>query len=319
VLRQVVDILLELASQRFDKIGMLSQQEGHSATKQAWYVTPMISSPDDTSVTKAIASTTYMSAFDYWVAYANANLENIRNSNFGSDTKIFQYGHAWFMRSLIPALYDSSLDSTGFPLCPGDFHSQNIMIINANTSPRVSAVIDWELSGTHATSSFAQYPMFIVDHPRWEDDNPLRPRNIRDQTTFNVLMREAEMEKDPTGDLPLSRAFATCQGVYMFEQAIQYPGMFPAIYPQLFAHIYGEDRDFATDYYWSLMEHGILRREALQFGKETEVRNEVFKLLGDKLVSRDMSKEDFSTLVRKYFDRFPEGGLVREWLAHVYI
>jgi Phosphotransferase enzyme family len=227
VLRQVVDILLELASQRFDKIGMLRQREGDSsATKQAWYVAPMVHSLDNTSVTKALTSVTYTSAIDYWVAYANANLESIRNTNFGSVIKIHQYGHAWFLRSLIPALYDSSLDATGFPLCPGDFHSQNIMIIDADTLPRIAGVIDWELSGTHATSSFAQYPLFIVDHPHWDDDNPLRLRNVRDQATFDVIMREAEMKKDPNGGLPLSQAFANCQGVYMFEQAIQFPIMY---------------------------------------------------------------------------------------------
>ena len=45
---------------------------------------------------------------------------------------------------LIPALYDPSLDIAGFSfrLCPGDFHSQNIMIVD--TSPRISVVIDWD-------------------------------------------------------------------------------------------------------------------------------------------------------------------------------
>jgi aminoglycoside phosphotransferase (APT) family kinase protein len=40
VLRQVVDILLELASQRFDKIGMLFQQENHTDSKNAWCIIP---------------------------------------------------------------------------------------------------------------------------------------------------------------------------------------------------------------------------------------------------------------------------------------
>jgi Phosphotransferase enzyme family len=216
VLRQVVDILLELASQRFDKIGTLLQREGDrdSTAKEAWYVAPMVRSPDDTSVAKAIPSITFTGTIDCWVAYADANLESIRNSNFGSETKIYQYGHAWFMRSLVPALYNPSLDVTGFPLCPGDFHSQNIMIVAADTSPRiqVAGVIDWEFSGTHGTSSFAQHPLFIVDHPQWEDDNPLRPRSVRDQVTFNVFMREAEMKKDPIGDFP-----SLCELVYLFE------------------------------------------------------------------------------------------------------
>jgi aminoglycoside phosphotransferase (APT) family kinase protein len=315
VLRMVVDILLELASHRFDKIGTIFQRESDDATKQEWYVAPTVGSPRDTSASNSVSSRTFTSAVDYWLTYANANLESIRDTNFGKNTKIYQYGHAWFMRSIIPALYDPSLDATGFPICPEDFHSQNIMIVNGDKSPRISAVIDWEFSGPGATSSFAQYPLFIVDHPMWEDDNPLRERNVRDQATFNVLMREAEMKEDPMGDLPLSRTFANCQGVYLFEQAIQFPYMFPAIYPQLWAYVYGEECDFSANYYGALMENGILRKEAGQFEKETEVWKEAFKTLGDELVSRSMSREEFRTVVRKHGERFLEGGLVREWLA----
>ena len=83
----------------------------------------------------------------------------------------------------------------------------------------------------------------------------MRPRNIRDQATFNSLMREAGRNKDPTGNLPLTRAFASCQGVYLFEQCIKSPIMFSGLYSQLFAYIYGEDEAFSTEYYWSLMKH----------------------------------------------------------------
>ena len=315
VLRMVVDILLELACHRFEKIGTIFQREADDATKQEWYVASMVSSPHDTSVAKATSSRTFTSAVDYWLANANANLQSICDTNFGNENKIYEYAHAWFMRSIIPALYDSSLDAAGFPICPGDFHSQNIMIVDSDTSPRITAVIDWEFSGPQPTSSFAQYPLFIVDHPLWEDDNPLRQRNVRDQATFNAFMREAEMKKDPMGGLPISRAFANCQGVYLFEQALQYPSMFSVLYPQLFAYVYGEDRYFSADYYGALMENGILRKEAQQFEKETEVWKEASKTLGDELVSRRMSREDFGTIVRKNAERFLEGGLVLEWLA----
>ena len=54
--------------------------------------------------------------------------------------------------------------------------------------------------------------------------------------------------------------------------------MFSGLYPQLFAHIYGEDKDFSGTYYLALqVENGILRKEAEQFGAETEVWNEVLK------------------------------------------
>jgi hypothetical protein len=118
------------------------------------------------------------------------------------------------------------------------------------------------------------------------------------------------MKKDPMGDLPLSRAFANCQGVYLLEQAFQDPVIFSAIYPQLFAYVYGEEDDFSADYYWALIENGILRKEARQFEKETEVWKEALKTLGDEHVSRHMSREEFGTVVRKYDERFPEGGLM---------
>ena len=318
VLRQVVDILLELASQRFDKIGMLFQQDSPTDPKSAWYIMPYIGSttpgPGDTTVQASLYKT-FTSVIDYWLAYANIKLKTIHDTRFGHFNKIYEYGMTWCLRSLIPALYDPSLDTAGFPLCPGDFHSQNIMIVDADTSPRISAVIDWEFSCTHGTSSFSQYPLFIVDHPQWEDDHPLRQRNIRDQATFISLMREAERKKDPTGDLPLSRAFASCQGVYLFEQSIQFPIMASELYPQLFAHIYGEDKAFSTEYYWALIEQGILKKEAQQFKEETEVWNEVLNTLGSELVSSNMSRTEFRIVVQNHLDRFPKGGLVKDWLS----
>jgi hypothetical protein len=152
VLRTIVNILLELASHRFDKIGMIFQRQSDNATKEEWYVAPTA------STSNSVSSRTFTSAVDYWLTYANANLESIRDTNFGKDTKTYQRGHAWFMRSIIPALYDPSLDATGFPICPRDLHSQNIMIVGSDTSPRITAVIDWEFSGPYPTSSFAQYP-----------------------------------------------------------------------------------------------------------------------------------------------------------------
>ena len=130
----------------------------------------------------------YLSIVDYWLAYANTELESIYDTDFGDTSKIQSYGH---MCSLIPV-----------ESC-------------ACTSPRISAVIDWEFC-TFRTSSFSKYPLFIVYHPIWKVDHPIRAQNIRDQATFNSLMLEAERKKDPIGNLPLSHAFARCQGVYFF-------------------------------------------------------------------------------------------------------
>jgi hypothetical protein len=173
VLRMVVDILLELASYGFDKIGTIFQRESDNATKQNWYVVPMVSSPNDTSVSNAISNRTFTSAVDYWLAHANAS---IRDTNFGQNTKICEYS------SCAP----SSLICTTPPSTPlvSPFVLeifQNIMMVDGETSPRIAAIIDWEFSSPGATSTFAQYPLFIADHPLWEDDNPLRKRNVRDQ------------------------------------------------------------------------------------------------------------------------------------------
>ena len=325
VLRQIVDILLELASQRFDKIGMLFQQESHtdSDSKNAWYIMPYIGPTTTASVHSSLLSKTFTSVSDYWLARTNTKLNTTYNTWFGHENKIYEYGITWFLRSIIPALYDPSLDISGFPICPGDFHSQNIMIVDADTSsPRISGVIDWEFSCTRGTSSFSQYPFFIIDHPIWDDDHPLRARNVRDQATFISLMREAERKKDPsTSDLPLSHAFAKCHGVYLFEQCIESEIMFSELYPQLFAYIYGEeedskDADFSTEYYMAL-ENGILKKEGQQFRAETEVWKEVLNVLGSELVSRFMSRIEFRNVVENHVDRFPKGGLVRDWLEEV--
>lgn len=124
----------------------------------------------------------------------------------------------------VNAMYDTSLDASGFPLSPPDFHSQNILITDEDTdSPRITGVIDWEGSGSVPTSSLAQFPLFIVDHPVWEKDDPLCARNGQDQATFVSLMREAEAQKDPNTDYAVSRAYAASKGTYLLEQLLTDP------------------------------------------------------------------------------------------------
>ena len=84
VLRQVVDILLELASQRFDKIGMLFQQENPTDPKKSWYITPYIGpeTPDYTNHRLSRASTRILSskhAFQYRYLKRNMCMECLRN------------------------------------------------------------------------------------------------------------------------------------------------------------------------------------------------------------------------------------------------
>ena len=315
VLRQVVDIYLELSSHRFNKIGALFKGDG--VGKDAWYLRPVsfVTDPDEHYPGRAISGALYSSGTDYWIAYANANLKNISEQNFGSGTKQFMYAHAWFLRSLIPSLYDNSLDVTGFPIVPGDFHSQNIMITDTDSGPRIASVIDWEFSSTAATSSFAQYPLFIVNHPRWDEDHPLRPRNVRDQAVFNEIMHRAERKRHPEGDLPLSRSFANSYGIYLFQQSIQSPIFFTGLYPLLFTHVFGEEEGFSADYYWGLMEHGVLKKHTMRFEEETEVWSEVSTLLGGEVAEASFTRSAFKDFVLKNEARFAEGGRVQKWLA----
>jgi hypothetical protein len=203
ILRQVIDILLELWSHRFDKDGALFKRADGGEGKDAWCVEPssVIEAPGDTKFESNIS---HSNAVDYWLARTNAQLHDICDANFGSVGKRFVHSFMWFMRSLIPSLFDPSIDSHGFPLCPGDFHSQNIMITDVDTHPHIAGVIDWEVSGPTFATSFAQYPLFIVDHPAWDKSHPLRERNVRDQATFDKLIREAERIRNPVPGLQLS-------------------------------------------------------------------------------------------------------------------
>jgi hypothetical protein len=85
------------------------------------------------------------------------------------------------LRSLIPALYEPSLDIASFPLCPVDFHSQYIMIFDA---PAFLLLSIRSFIAPMEHPLFRKYPLFIVDHPLGEDDHPIRQLNVRDQDIF---------------------------------------------------------------------------------------------------------------------------------------
>ncbi|KAF8964239.1 hypothetical protein BDZ97DRAFT_1660637 [Flammula alnicola] len=320
ILRQVIDILLELWSHRFDKKGALFKRAGGGEGKDAWCIesTSVYEDPNNTGSRHRLLTTSYSHAADYcWASssYANANLHDICDADFGSRTKPYSHSQAWFMRSLIPSLFDPSVDSHGCPLCPGDFHSQNIMITDVDTHPRITAIIDWEFSGPDFATSFAQYPLFIVDHPFWDEDHPLRKRNIQDQATFDELILEAERIRNPVGGLLLSRLISNSYGIYLFQQAMEFPSMYSSVYPLLFTHVFGEDENFSTDYYWALMENGILKKDKERFDEESKAWLEARKVLGDDEVSKNLKIGEFKDLVSKHLDRFDDEGSVREWLA----
>ena len=294
VFQQVVEILLDLAEQRFDKMGALFRQGSGWELRSQSEITE-----------NEMDTVTFTNGVSYWVAVANAYMDRICNENFGAPAKEYQYAQGWFMRSLIPGLYDPVDDRDGFPLCPGDFHSQNILVDGFH----ITAILDWERSGTCPFGSFAIYPFFIVDHPMWDTDNPLRARNVRDQATFNSLMRTAESRRNTSGTLPLSEMYETCQGRYLFEQAIQFPGMYSVIYPLLFAHIFGEeeeDEPFSVQFYLALLDIGVLRKKSCQFAQETKLLQSVRRVLGEDCVYRGIDRKGFKDIVSKHINRLGE-------------
>ncbi|CAA7266322.1 unnamed protein product [Cyclocybe aegerita] len=323
MLRQVVEIILQLSSLRFESIGAIFKRKG-GTDHSSWMTLPLtkINSDEIWTIWPEGADKTFTSAFDYWITYATRNIKRIDRNNFGS-MKDYDYVYAWLHRSLVPSLYNTSLNTKGFPINHSDFHSQNILIIDANTpSPRITAILDWEGSFTGPTSSFTQYPLFIVDHPFWEGDHPMRPRNKQDQTMFNRLMHEAEGKLDPDGGLPLSQAFEASHGVYLFEQLVSFPyWMGGQLFHPLFEHFFGEketNREAFSWAYYSTMINGPLKDKADQFKNETIVRQEAVEILGEDSVVFKLTRSQFKSLALQNLDKFPPGGEVRKWLDSKY-
>jgi hypothetical protein len=69
-------------------------------------------------------------------------------------------------------------------------------------------------------------------------------------------MREAELTRNPAGGQPLSRAFANCLGVYLFEQSFCSSVGSASMLSQLFKHVFGDDAEtrFSSDYLLALMD-----------------------------------------------------------------
>lgn len=167
------------------------------------------------------------------------------------------------------------------------------------------------------TNSFAQFPLFIVDHPFWEADHPLRPRNVRDQAVFNRLFEQAERQRNPDGGLPLTSAFTNCLGVYLLEQCFKDSFICSVLTKTLLEYIFGEsggEEDFSTEYYWALMEKGILRKETIQLDKDADAWKEAAVVLGDEINGHQLTRRQFKDLIFDHESRFEEGGKVRDWL-----
>jgi hypothetical protein len=199
----------------------------------------------------------------------------------------------------------------------GDFHSQNIFVVDVDTHPRITAIIDWDDTSTRSTSSFAQYPFFIVDHPAWPDDHPLRPRNLRDQASFNRLFAKAEREKFPNSAPSLSRAFANSEGLYLFEQCLLDELMYSSLFWELVNHVFGPDGKNNGWYPYMLgLEKGILKDVVERLKEEVDVAEEAKEVFGDKFNDLGrLSRTEFIKLAREFKDLLPSEGKVVAWLV----
>jgi hypothetical protein len=263
ILRQSVQILLSMYSQRFDTMGILACG-GESGL---WSIVPQAN--QDNKV--------YQSGTDYWIDYANRRLKDIKESR--GLAGIYGYAHVWWMRSLIPAIYDNSLDINGFPILHGDFHSQNIFIIDAESeNPRISSIIDWDDTKTLCTSSFVQPPCFIIDHPLADPDDPktqtMSRRNARDREVFKRFLQEEELKLFPNSPIKLSRAHENWEQVYLFEQCIGGGIMYSALWDQLVDCIVG-DEDAHINYIGELIESGIIKHVREEMEKKESNGTEI--------------------------------------------
>lgn len=64
----------------------------------------------------------------------------------------------------------------------------------------------------------------------------MKARNRMNQAAFVRLMREAEKETGAEGNLPVSRVYESCYGVYFFQLCFTDPLMFSGLYGSLCAH-----------------------------------------------------------------------------------
>jgi hypothetical protein len=144
--------------------------------------------------------------------------------------------------------------------------------------PRITAIIDWESSATSSTITFAQYPLFIVDHPAWDDEGPLRERKLLSMISY--LKQGTTWIQQAASRF---HAFANRYGVYLFQQCMQDPLACTVLYDGFFAHAYGKEMEFSADYYGALLD----KKGREQLEAETEVRREAVETLGEELIRRN--------------------------------
>jgi hypothetical protein len=307
VLRQVVDIILELSSQRFDMIGVLLKRDGIG--KNAWYIEPMAGeSMDDLIAHRAVSTTTHTNGIEYWTDFMNCNLQDISHNNFGITGKEFPYSRAWFMRSLVPSLYDMLLDAIDFPLLHGDFHSQNIMVTDVESNPRITAG-NFPLRSLHPLSRSIPSSLSIIRCGMITTPCIQGTFETRLHLTKSCTKRSSKETQMVVNHFHMHLRIAS---PFIYSSKHSNPILHAKLFDQLFELIYGDDEDdFSVYYYRALMRKGILKKETQRFEDEAAVWREASDTLAELNISRDLSKSAFKALMLKYHNRFAVGGKVR--------
>ena len=106
----------------------------------------------------------YSSGICYWLAHISVSLQCIADDNFCANNKSDQYAPGWFLRSLILAFLDPSLDVKVFICLRVTFTRRISQLLNLN-------LVDCQRLLLWSTS------LFIVDHSAWQDSRPLLIRN----------------------------------------------------------------------------------------------------------------------------------------------
>jgi hypothetical protein len=332
VLKQVVNILLEMARHRFPRLGVLMPDgDGWTVEHQA-----DVAEKGTPLHMKGALDGTYDDAHTYWQACSEALVRDASEASFGDKDKCGLISRLWCIRHfVIGPTINRNLDNLGFPLKHGDFNSQNVFIAKRN-DPRITAIIDWEFSSTTATSIFAQYPLFIVNNPsiplleereqesreqraKREERKRLHARNLRDQAKFKFFIKRAKRQNKPFA-AQLKLAFARCRNSYLLEQCV-FAGSMDYGYlitcsNELFLNIFNaHDEIFVYDMLLNLERSSGFADIRKIFKEEEKVWKEAVFFCPDlcRTVS-SLSRDEFIFYVKSHKGSFPEGGRVVSWL-----
>ena len=337
VLSQVADITLQLWTHRFGKAGVLVKRKGSTVINQAAFMIKpelAITMSHDLPDRYGLSSTAFSTAKAYWQSYANASFRAIKKAcSLGSETRTFALAERWFIRSLVPTLFDPALDAYGFPLAHPDLNMDNIMIDDIDSSPRITGILDWELSGPTYTSSFAYYPSFLIDSP--DEDLDAISQNAKDRIVYHRLLEEKEnshVTPLPSHFPLLSKLLSSSHGIHLFRQCVLTPsGALDYFYPILYNHIHHaewngsleglepDDDDEAQrselDAFHQKLENSLLKNCMLRISRKREARSRMqVEPEDDPVPTVTNGQRLFDNLESNLIIDLTSGDRLNEWL-----